>query len=106
MPTAVAPSASAQEIQLTGPLAGAPAVRHERLYRDGRFELAPTVSFTLLDEYKRAILFGARAQYNITDWLAVGVAAASTATAVLMRQVASTRTINCRCTGRVDAAAV
>jgi outer membrane beta-barrel protein len=70
---AVAPSASAQEIQLTGPLAGAPAVRHERLYRDGRFELAPTVSFTLLDEYKRAILFGARAQYNITDWLAVGV---------------------------------
>jgi len=66
-------SASAQEIQLTGPLAGAPAVRHERLYRDGRFEIAPTVSFTLLDEYKRAILFGARAQYNFTDWLAFGV---------------------------------
>jgi outer membrane beta-barrel protein len=65
--------ASAQEIQLTGPLAGAPAVRHERLYRDGRFELAPTVSFTILDEYKRAILFGARAQYNITDWLGIGV---------------------------------
>ena len=69
----VANTASAQEIQLTGPLAGAPAVRHERLYRDGRFELAPTVSFTLLDEYKRAILFGARAQYNITDWLGFGV---------------------------------
>jgi outer membrane beta-barrel protein len=65
--------ASAQEIQLTGPLAGAPAVRHERLYREGRFELAPTVSFTLLDEYKRTILFGARAQYNFTDWLAFGV---------------------------------
>jgi outer membrane beta-barrel protein len=66
-------TASAQEIQLTGPLAGAPAVRHERLYRDGRFELAPTVSFTLLSEYKRTILFGARAQYNITDWLGVGL---------------------------------
>jgi len=65
--------AEAQEIQLTGPLAGAPAVRHERLYREGRFEIAPTVSFTLLDEYKRAILLGARAQYNITDWLALGV---------------------------------
>lgn len=65
--------ANAQEIQLTGPLAGAPAVRHERLYRQGRFELAPTVSFTLLDEYKRAILFGARAQYNFTDWLSFGV---------------------------------
>jgi outer membrane beta-barrel protein len=65
--------AQAQEIQLTGPLAGAPAVRHERLYREGRFEIAPTVSFTLLDEYKRAILFGGRAQYNITDWFAIGV---------------------------------
>jgi len=70
---AYAPSAEAQEIQLTGPLAGAPAVRHERLYRAGRFELAPTMSFTLLDEYKRAILFGARAQYNITEWLGVGL---------------------------------
>ncbi len=71
--SSVSRRAEAQEIQLTGPLAGAPAVRHERLYRDGRFEIAPTVSFTLLDEYKRAILFGARAQYNITDWIAVGV---------------------------------
>src|SRR5687768_3142117 len=44
-------SASAQEIQLTGPLKGAPAVRQLRLYREGRLEIAPTVSFTLLDEY-------------------------------------------------------
>ncbi len=65
--------ALAQEIQLTGPLAGAPAVRHEQLFREGRFEVAPTVSFTLLSEYNRTILFGARAQYNITDWFAVGV---------------------------------
>jgi outer membrane beta-barrel protein len=69
----VARQAQAQEIQLTGPLAGAPAVRHERLYREGRFELAPTVSFTLLDEYNRTIFFGARAQYNITDWISAGV---------------------------------
>ncbi|MBW2459783.1 MAG: hypothetical protein JRI68_35155, partial [Deltaproteobacteria bacterium] len=35
------PEARAQEIQLTGPLAGAPAVRRLRLYREGRFEIAP-----------------------------------------------------------------
>ena len=42
-------TASAQEIQLTGPLAGAPAVRKLRLYRPGRVELALGPGFTLLD---------------------------------------------------------
>jgi hypothetical protein len=70
---AFAGAARAQEIELTGPLKGAPAVRHMRLYRQGRFELAPSVSFTLLDQYRRTILFGARLNYNITDWLAIGV---------------------------------
>lgn len=65
--------AEAQEIQLTGPLAGAPAVRSLRLHRQGRLELAPTLSFTLLDEYQRTMLVGARANYNLTDWFAVGV---------------------------------
>jgi hypothetical protein len=65
-------SAQAQEILLTGPLAGAPAVRKQRLYRAGRLEIAPSVSFTLLDEYERLILIGARLNYNITDWLAIG----------------------------------
>lgn len=64
--------AEAQEIQLTGPLAGAPAVRKLRLYREGRIEIAPAVSFTLLDEYQRTIFVGARVNYNLTDWLAVG----------------------------------
>jgi hypothetical protein len=68
-----AAKADAQELQLTGPLKGAPAVRDLRLYRQGRLELAPTVSFSLLDEYRRTIMFGARLNYNITDWLAVGV---------------------------------
>jgi len=66
-------TASAQEIQLTGPLAGAPAVRNMRWHRKGRFEIAPTVSFTLLDEYQRNILVGARLNYNVADWLALGV---------------------------------
>lgn len=65
-------NASAQEIQLTGPLAGAPAVRQLRLHRQGRLEVAPTISFTLLDEYQRTILVGGRLNYNITDWLAIG----------------------------------
>jgi len=64
--------AQAQEILLTGPLAGAPAVRKLRLYREGRFEFAPAVSFTLLDEYQRTILLGARLTYNLTDWIGIG----------------------------------
>jgi hypothetical protein len=65
-------TATAQEIQLTGPLAGAPAVRQLRLHRAGRIEIAPTISFSLLDEYQRTILVGGRLNYNITDWLAIG----------------------------------
>jgi outer membrane beta-barrel protein len=65
--------AHADELQLVGPLAGAPAVRHLKEYRAGRFEIAPAVSFTLLDEYRRTIIVGARLNYNFTDWLAFGV---------------------------------
>jgi outer membrane beta-barrel protein len=68
-----ASTARAQELELTGPLKGAPAARHMRLYRQGRLELAPTASFSLLDEYRRTILFGARLNYNFTDWIALGV---------------------------------
>ncbi|MFO0675661.1 MAG: hypothetical protein U0169_03950 [Polyangiaceae bacterium] len=70
---AFSPAAEAQELQLTGPLKDAPAGRKLRQYRDGRFEIAPTVSFTLLDEYRRTIFFGGRLQYSIKDWLSVGV---------------------------------
>ena len=72
--TFAAPStAQAQEIQLTGPLAGAPACRHCRLYREGRFEVAIGPGFTLLDEYKRTIFISGRLQYNIFDFLGVGI---------------------------------
>jgi hypothetical protein len=64
--------AEAQEIQLTGPLAGAPAVRKLRLHREGRFEVAAGASFTLLDQYQRTILPGLRLTYHITDWLGIG----------------------------------
>lgn len=70
---AFAERAEAQEILLTGPLAGAPAVRKLRLHRQARFEIAPAVSFTLLDEYQRTIFLGAKLNYNLTDWLGIGV---------------------------------
>lgn len=66
-------SAEAQEIQLTGPLAGAPAVRQLRLHRKGRVEIAAGASFTLLDEYQRTILPGLRVTWHPTDWLGFGV---------------------------------
>lgn len=64
--------AQAEEIRLTGPLAGAPAVRHLRLYRKGRVELSPNVSASLLDEYRRQAVFGLRLNYGLTDWLSIG----------------------------------
>jgi hypothetical protein len=70
---AFAERSPAQEILLTGPLAGAPAARKLRLYREGRVEVAPAASFTLLDEYQRQIFVGLRINYNFTDWLAFGV---------------------------------
>lgn len=65
--------AAAQEIQFTGPLAGQPSVRKLRLYREGRAEFALGPGFTLLDEYKRTIFISGRLQYNVFDWLGLGV---------------------------------
>lgn len=67
------PDASAQEIQISGPLAGAKAVRRGRLHRDARFDVAPMATFTLLDEFRRNILFGARLNYHFTDWFGAGL---------------------------------
>jgi len=65
------PKAAAQEVQITGPLAGAPAVRHMRIYRSGRFQLQPTVGFTINDEFSRSILAGLQIGYHFTDWLGI-----------------------------------
>jgi len=66
-------TASAQEVVVTGPLAGAPAAHKLRLYREGRFEFQPNVTFSLLDEYQRNIMIGATLHYNISDSFAFGV---------------------------------
>ncbi len=70
---ALSSPAAAQEIQVTGPLAGAPAVRNLRLHRKGRFELMPTFSATLLDAYQRNFLVGLKATYNFTDYFGLGI---------------------------------
>jgi hypothetical protein len=66
-------AAQAQEILMSGPLAGAPAVRKLRLYREGRFEFTPSMSFSILEQYNKSMLLGATLNYNLTDWLAFGV---------------------------------
>ena len=65
------PRAAAQEVQVTGPLAGAPAVRKMRIYRDGRFSIQPEFGATLVDEFQRTMFFGAQVGYHFTDWLGV-----------------------------------
>lgn len=72
--TVAAPKpAQAQEIQLTGPLAGAAPVKRLRQYREGRFDFTLGPGFTLLDEYKRTIFVSGRLQYNLFEWLGIGV---------------------------------
>lgn len=69
----LAPRASAQELEVEGPLAGAPAVIGMRVYRDMRFQIQAHTTMTLLDEFSRAILAGGQLQFHVTDWLGVGV---------------------------------
>lgn len=72
--TAIAPStSSAQDVQITGPLAGQPAVRHIRQYRVNRFFITPSVGYTLQDEFSRALFFGGSLGYHFTDWLGIGI---------------------------------
>lgn len=72
-PAALPSQASAQDVEVTGPLAGQPPVRNLRLYRKNRLALTPLVGLTLQEPYRRTILFGARADYHFTDWLGVGL---------------------------------
>lgn len=66
-------SVSAQEVQVTGPLAGAPACRSCRIYREGRVQLQPFIAYTLQDEFSRTIPIGMQITYHFTDWLGIGL---------------------------------
>jgi hypothetical protein len=65
--------ASAQEIEVEGPLAGAPAVIGLRDYRRMRLQIQLHGSITLEDEYSRAIQTGAQLMFHPVDWLGIGV---------------------------------
>ena len=66
--------AQAQEIQITGPLAGQPAVRRMRQYRVDRVQLiVPTLGYTLQDEFARSLMVGLEANVHFTDYLGIGV---------------------------------
>lgn len=68
--------ASAQEVLLEGPLAGAPAVRKLVQYRKLRFGIAPYFNYTLNNEYVHNFLVGGHLEFNITDWFGIGINAA------------------------------
>jgi outer membrane beta-barrel protein len=68
-----ASAAAAQEVQITGPLAGQPAVRHMRVYRNMRFNVMPTIAYTLQDEFARSLFVGLEANFHFLDWLGIGV---------------------------------
>ena len=70
---AVPAVAEAQEVQLTGPLAGAPAIKRLVLHRQGRLHLGIVPAFSLSDEYLRHLFGGVRIEYNLFDFLAIGV---------------------------------
>jgi len=68
-----APTVQAQEVEIEGPLAGAPAVVGLRIYRALRFQVQLHAAMTLQDEYTRTVLPGGQLNFHLTDWLGIGV---------------------------------
>jgi hypothetical protein len=64
---------AAQEVLLTGPLAGAPAPISRPTWRSGRIELGVTPGVSLGANDKAALLAGAEAHYYPWDRIGVGV---------------------------------
>jgi hypothetical protein len=67
-----ASSASAQDVYVTGPLAGAPAVKKLRLWREMRLHVEPFFAFTVGDEYSRSLIVGGEVRFHFLDWLGIG----------------------------------
>ena len=65
-------SASAQDVHVSGPLAGAPAVKKLRLWRDMRLHFEPFFAFTIGDEYSRSLIVGGELRFHFLDWLGIG----------------------------------
>lgn len=67
-----ASSAHAQEVHVSGPLAGAPAVKKLRLWREMRLHVEPFFAFTIGDEYARSLIVGGEVRFHFLDWLGIG----------------------------------
>lgn len=65
-------SVSAQDVYVSGPLAGAPAVKKLRLWRSMRLHLEPFFAFTIGDEYSRSLIVGGELRFHFVDWFGVG----------------------------------
>ncbi len=62
----------AQAVQVSGPLADAPAVMNQRLWRDMRLHVEPFFAFTMADEYSRSLILGGELRFHFLDWLGIG----------------------------------
>jgi outer membrane beta-barrel protein len=71
--SAVGSSAMAQEVQISGPLAGAPSCRRCVQYRAQRFVVAPSFGITLQDDFQRAMVIGVQAAYHFNDIVGLGL---------------------------------
>lgn len=66
-------SVSAQEIEVEGPLAGAPAVIGLRAYRELRLQVQLHAATTLTDEFAQTLFAGGQIMFHPWDWLGIGV---------------------------------
>jgi len=67
------PAAQAQQVEVKGPLAGAPAVLGLRKYREMRLQIQAHAATTLTDEYSQALFAGGQLIFHPLDWLGIGV---------------------------------
>jgi len=65
-------SATAQDVHVSGPLAGADAVKKLRLWRNMRLHLEPFFAFTIGDEYSRSLIVGGELRFHFVDWFGIG----------------------------------
>ncbi len=65
-------TASAQDVQVSGPLAGATSVKKLRLWRAMRLHVEPFFAFTIGDEYARSLIVGGEARFHFVDWFGIG----------------------------------
>jgi len=67
-----ADTASAQDVQVSGPLAGATSVKKLRLWRAMRLHVEPFFAFTIGDEYARSLIVGGELRFHFVDWFGIG----------------------------------